>query len=965
MTPDREREAARICEAALDRSTLEREVFIVEECAGDEALRREVESLLRQQSKADGFLQRPALEVAAMHALAPHTLVVGQQVGSYQIQRLLGAGGMGEVYRAHDTKLGRDVAIKILPRIFASDPNRLARFEREAHLLAALNHPNIGAIYGLEVVDGEPALVLELVDGHTLADRLKKGPLHIPDALKIASQIADALEAAHERGIVHRDLKPANIVLRDSIVKVLDFGLARAVAGDGTGHDLVPSPAITEGGGLEGVVLGTAAYMSPEQARGQVVDKRTDIWAFGCVLYELLTARAAFLGATTADTMASIIHRDPDWGVLPAGTPAGLRRLLRRCLDKDPRQRLRDIGEARIQLEQIVDELDAPTLRQAPPTARLAPWLVSVWVAVGVLAAALLIASSVVWRVGKPADRPLVRLDVDLGADVSLPPSSIPGMLAISPEGTRLVFGSGSGLFTRRLDQSKATTLPGTEGGILPFFSPDGEWVGFYAHGKLNKISVDGGAVVPLADIANFAGASWGEDGGIVASVPLTRGLLRIPADGGAPETVAELGNGQAAFVRPQVLPGGKAILFSSRTILNREDTIEILTLADRHRKIVARGGVTPRYMATSSGSGHLVYSNKATLFAIPFDLDKLETRGTAVAVLDDVQNGQFDVSRSGTLVYRRASGGAPALMTVQWVDPNGKKEPLQAGPGAYRALRLSPDGKRVVLTVAEATVGQDVWVYDPQRDRMTRLTYGQIVTSPTWSPDARYVVFYSVNNGIFQARADGASHQQVLTVGHLIPSSFSTDGKRLAYFDGKADRFQIGTLPVMDHAGQLEAGLPEQFMKSDFSDMSPSFSPDGQWLAYQSNESGRSEVYVRAFPAPSSGEGLKWLISNNGGVMPHWSRSGHALVYQSDDQLLTVSYTVKGGTFDAEKPRVWIHQLGGTVWDLAPDGKRVAVLTPVTTGEATKPEHEVVFLQNFFDELRRRVPVGRQSTDR
>jgi serine/threonine-protein kinase len=714
---------------------------------------------------------------------------------------------------------------------------------------------------------------------------------------------------------------------------------------------------------LEGVVLGTAAYMSPEQARGQVVDKRTDVWAFGCVLYELLTGRAAFLATTVADTMASIIHRDPDWGVLPAGTPAGLRRLLRRCLDKDPRQRLRDIGEARILIEEIVDGSDEPTHEPAPSlsTGRLAPWPVSVWVMVGALVAGLVIASWGVWRVGKPADRPLVRLDVDLGADVSLPSSSIPGMLAISPQGTRLVFGSGSGLFTRRLDQPKAIKLPGTEGGIMPFFSPDGQWVGFYARGKLNKISVDGGAVVPLGDIANFAGASWGEDGGIVASVPLTRGLLRIPADGGAPETVAELSNGEAAFVRPQVLPGGKAVLFSSRTILSRDNTIEILTLADRHRKIVARGGVSPRYMATSSASGHLVYSNKTTLFAIPFDVDKLETRGTAVAVLDDVQNGQFDVSLSGTLVYRRASGDASALMTVQWVDPTGKKQPSpsQARPGAYRALRLSPDGKRIALTIAEATVGQDVWVYDTQRDRMTRLTYGQIVTSPTWSPDARYVVFYSVNNGIFQARADGAS-QQVLTVGRLIPSSFSTDGKRLAYFDSKADTFQIGTLPVADHAGQLEAGLPEQFLKSDFSDMSPSFSPDGRWLAYQSNESGQSEIYVRAFPAPSAGQGLKWLISNNGGIMPRWSRSGHELVYQWDDQLLAVSYTVKGGAFDAEKPRVWVHQLGGTVWDLAPDGKRVAVLTPVTTGEAPKPEHEVVFLQNFFDELRRRVPVRR-----
>ena len=575
------------------------------------------------------------------------------------------------------------------------------------------------------------------------------------------------------------------------------------------------------------------------------------------------------------------------------------------------------------------------------------------------------------WRATRSVDLPLQRLDVDLGADVSLVnfnDTQWGSTVAISPDGTRLAYLSGTplGLFTRRLDQSKSTELLETQG--PPFFSPDGQWVGFRNDTKLSKISVEGGTVVALGDLFNFGGASWSEDGSIIVSV-VAKGLLRFPANGGLPETVMTLGKGELTFSSPQLLPGGKAIMFSAATAVGVDNsTVEVLTLADRQRKILLHGGQSPRYLPTLRGVGHLVYVNRAKLFAIPFDPDRLETHGPPVSILDDVAYdstlgiGQLDFSGApsghGTLVYRRAGASAPQMMTLQWIDASGKRESSRKLAAGGRGFSISPDGKRIALQNGNG----DISIFDPQRDIMTQLTSGGVLyDSPIWSPDGQYVVFASYGKGMFQARADGAGQQRALTElpenkAYQTPCSFTPDGKRLAYYEWGALKQQIWTMPLEDQGRELKAGRPEQFLRSEFRNSDPAFSPDGRWIAYQSDESGKPEVYVQAFPPRSSGPGGKWQISNSGGQEPRWLRNGRELVYWADDQIMSARYSVNGESFVPEKPRIWIDKLGGYAYDVAPDGRRVVVETPVKSTAAK--EHEVTFLFNFFDELRRRAPA-------
>lgn len=888
----------------------------------------------------------------------------GTRLGTYEVTAQIGAGGMGEVYEARDTNLGRNVAIKVLPAAFAHDAERLARFQREAKMLAALNHPNIAQIYGLEQSDGTQFLVMELVQGETLADRVKAGPVPVEEALKLAVQIAEALEAAHEKNIIHRDLKPANVkVTPEGKVKVLDFGLAKAFEGDAATADMNNSPTLSQAATMHGVILGTAAYMSPEQARGKPVDKRTDIWALACVLYEMLAGKRAFDGEDVTEILAAVVKTQPDWQALPVATPLKIRDLLRRCLQKDKTLRMQAAGDTRIEIQEALASpkidggLQIPVNRQ-----RNVPWAVAV--ALAVVAAAALLGW---WRAARPAEqtlRPLVQLDVDLGSK-GLLGSPIAMSTILSPDGSRLIYESQGRLFARRLDQATATELPGTQGAYAPFFSPDGLWIGFFLPGKLQKISVEGGSAINLSEATGARGASWGEDGSIVAALTSISGLSRIPSSGGPPTQLTELVNGESTHRWPQILPGGKAVLFTSSATTAAFDnaTIEVMSLSDRRRKTLVRGGTFGRYLPT----GHLIYVNRGTLFAIPFDLDRLEVHGTPIPVLSDVTtsglggSAAIDFSQTGTLIYR--SGTGVGDVTVEWLDP-AKEQPLLAKPGAYARPSLSPDGQRLALELADGT-GTDIWVYERQRDTLTRLTFMRTAVSPVWSPDGRLIAFRATGEGMYVIRSDGAGKPQPLTESKNAeyPWSFTPDGRRLAFQETSTGTYHLWTVPLESDGIGLRAGKPEVLLQTPADERYPSFSPDGRWLAYASGESGTSQVYVRPFPD----KGGKWQISNSGGSYPMWSRTERQIFFETlDNQIMVASYAVKGDSFVVDKPRLWSEKyLAGAVnfvknVDLAPDGKHVVALMSADTLENQKTQSHVTFLENFFDELRRRVPTGK-----
>jgi serine/threonine-protein kinase len=870
-------------------------------------------------------------------------------IAHYRIVSKLGEGGMGEVWRATDTKLNRDVAIKILPDTFAQDSGRMARFAREAQVLAALNHPNIAVIHGVE----ERALVMELVPGPTLAERIAQGPIPLDEALAIAKQIAEALEYAHERGIVHRDLKPANIkITPEGRVKVLDFGLAKAMTGEWAQGDPASSPTLTmrAGASVAGMILGTAAYMSPEQARGQNVDKRADIWAFGVVLFEMLTGRTLFAGATVSDTLAAVLKTDVD--LSPIAEP--VRSVVEKCLRKDARRRWRDIGDVRLALEEGV-----PATSPVQPQRSVLPWAIAAGMVAMTVAVSLLL-----WRATRPVEHPLTRLSVDLG------PTALTGLnltAAISPDGRRLVFSARGPdgkqqLATRLLDQVQPTLLPGTEGGSDPFFSPDGQWIGFFAGGDLKKISVQGGAPVTLCGAFNPRGASWGEGDRIIAGMGLTAPLYRIPVAGGTGRPLTKLAPGELTHRWPQVLPGARAAIFTASPSLASMDNanIESVSLKTGQAKFLQSGGYYGRYLP----SGHLVYVHQGVLFGVKFDPERLEVRGTAVPLLDDVAvnpvtgGGQFDFSATGTFVY--ASGKSAAqVWQLSWLDASGKMEPLVAVPGAYIYPRLSPDGRKLALIVSG-----DIYVHDLEWDTASRLTFSGDASSPMWAPDGKHLVFQSVSSGsrISWIRSDGAGDPQTLLeqANNLVPSSFSRMG-RLVYIErSPVTGLDLWTLPLdLTDPDRPKPGKPEPFLRTPNDEVSPRFSPDGRWIAYRSNESGNNEIYVRPFPAASGG---KWQISAGGGLYAAWSSNGHELFYETADfRIMVVDYKVEGASFVPGKSRLWsdkqLFYTGSSNLDLAPDGKRFVVLAQPEDAGSEKGSVHVVMLENFFDELKRRIP--------
>jgi eukaryotic-like serine/threonine-protein kinase len=865
----------------------------------------------------------------------------GTRLGPYEILSPIGAGGMGEVYRARDPRMGREVAIKLSAEHFSD------RFEREVRAVAALNHTNICQIYDV----GTNYLVMELIEGPTLSERIKTGPISLGESLAIARQIGDALDAAHEKGIIHRDLKPANIKVKpDGTVKVLDFGLAKINEPSNPAGNPEESPTIPMGATLAGQIMGTAAYMAPEQARGKPVDKRVDIWAFGVVLYEMVTGRKLFEGETISDVLASVLTREPEWQV----APVKVHRLLQRCLEKDEKRRLRDIG-------------DAWTFLEAAPAA-VKP-IGAIWkIAAAAFAAIAAVAIWAPWHHdGEPASQPSGRVDLDLGPGVSFGSTTGPAVI-LSPDGTRLVFVSQGRdgtrrLFTRRLDDAKPAEMSGTVGASAPFFSPDGQWVGFFAQGKLKKTRLDGGQPLSLYDAPAARGGSWGEDGTIVAALDQQAGLFQVPPEGGSarPFTRLKLEIGENTHRWPHFLPGGKGVLFTASIAYGHYEDANIAVATPRDhavKTVLERAGMYPRYLP----SGHLVYVTKGTLFAVPFDLDRLEVRGPPKILWEVASNpnlgfGQLDFARNGTLAYR--TGGAELLRTLEWVDGAGKTVSFGFEPAYYNMPRLSPDGHRLAYAQSQGSY-QDIWTYDIDRGVKTRLTNNGHHVYAVWTPDGRFVIFQGFG-GIFWTRADGAGQPQLLigSKAILLPFSFSPDGKRIAYSEQiPGVGSQIRTARVENSSGELRVSDPQLFVNTAVGLTFATFSQDGRWLAYANAEGGSYEVYVRAFPD----NGTQVQISNAGGIAPVWSRNGREIFYRTEDQRIMVAeYSVKGGTFVAGKPRLWfpnrLANVGlGINFDLAPDGKRLIALMPAASPEPRETQSHVTIMMNFFDEVRRRM---------
>jgi serine/threonine protein kinase/Tol biopolymer transport system component len=906
-------------------------------------------------------------------------LSTGTKLGTYEVLSAIGAGGMGEVYRAHDTKLGRDVAIKVLPEAFAHDPARLSRFQREAKMLAALNHPNIATIHGLEQSGGTSYLVMELVPGDTLAERVKReGPVPVEEALTIAKQIAEALEAAHEKGIIHRDLKPANVkVTPEGKVKVLDFGLAKAFAGDEPGSDPSNSPTLSQAATMQGVILGTAAYMSPEQARGRAVDKRTDLWAFGCVLYELLTGKPAFHGEDITEILAAVVKSEPDWSCLPETTPTAIRLLLRRCLQKDKTLRLQAAGDARIEIHEALSVPPTAAAASAAPAAKIWRERLTQIAAAILTLTTIALAIGFVLRAPKPQQQ--MRLSTEIGADANLYTDYGPAAV-LSPDGTRLALvATGSDqkrhIYVRSLDQLQATALSGTEGAINPFFSPDGQWLGFFGDGKLKKISVQGGAAVTVCDAPSGRGGSWGEDGTIVFAPDLRVALSKVSSAGGTPQPLTALDKqtGEVTQRWPQALPGGKVVLFTSSGTAGAgagfEDAeIVVYSMASGQRKTVQRGGFHARYLP----SGHVVYMHEGTLFAVPFDLKRLEVTGQPAPILEGVvttpNNGgaQFSFSDTGNLVYVAGRAGGQNV-SIYWMDREGKFTPLRETPGNYLDPAFSPDGKRLALDIVDGR-RRDIWVYEWERDALTRLTFaGEVNAYPVWTPDGQRIAYSSQEKGgaynLWWIRADGAGDAQRLAESKSpqYAGSWRPDGKVLAFFQlNSGTSYDIMTLPIeRNEKLGWRPGEPKPFVNSGFIEIEPAFSPDGRWLAYASNESGNFEVYVRPFPGP----GGKWQVSTGGVGYPEWSRNSKELFYRTaDSKIMVVTYTASGDSFRAGKPQLWSpgqfteRGLTNHNFDPHPDGKRFAVLKAPGIGQ-TPAVNKVSFIFNFFDELRSKFP--------
>ncbi|MCK5375728.1 MAG: serine/threonine-protein kinase [Acidobacteria bacterium] len=885
------------------------------------------------------------------------TLEAGRDLLHYRIVDKIGEGGMGVVWRAEDTSLGREVAIKVLPPTWVGDAERLQRFEREARLLASLNHPNVATVHGLheaETATGPVRFIaMEYVPGEDLAARLERGPLGLEQALGTARRIARGLEAAHAAGVVHRDLKPANIRMTpDGNIKVLDFGLAKGALAEISG-DPELSPTLTSAGTQAGVVLGTAAYMSPEQAKGQVVDRRADVWAFGVVLYEMLTGAGAFRGDSIADTMASVLKLEPDFDKLPSDTPVGVRRVLRRCLQKNPDRRLHSIADARIEIEEAELEVPPDSERSATsgggkPTAplRRRAFLLLAGAGLGLVVGAL------IWSL-LAHDAP----SRNAGGSNSVRRSVIPlpvgeplnrgNNIAISPDGSVLALNAGldekSHLYLRRLDSFEMEVIPGTEGAEFPFFSPDGEHLGFFAGGALKKVSLRGGGsdVTVLCDVPVAGSGAWDASGWIYFTFGESR-LARVRDDGGDPQELGDAGD--VYNVHP--LPGGRGILLTLQSADSpsiRKDTSTIAVLGPDGKTVtpVIDGGYNARYLA----SGHLVFMRGGGLYAVPFDLDRLEATPPAVSVQPGVWTdsiwaiARYDASSDGTLVF--VSGGDFARTVPTWVDlETGAEEPLEIPPGVYNNFDLSPDGTQLAIQNAGGSQDQ-VYVYDSRRGTFTRLTQGGANIYPVWSLDGREVFFASNRDGkgfrLYRQPVDGSAPASRLLTDEQegsmetsirYPCSVTPDGNFLMIFTWAHPTRGGDLWKVPLH----ESGDPEVVLATEANEIIPQVSPDGRWLAYLSNQTGPYRILVRPFPGVKL---RKWVVSSgSNGFDPRWSSSGDALLYREGVGRLMRAPVGVGDEFTPGVGRVLIetdfHDAAGSSFAVSPDGRRVLLNKPV-----------------------------------
>jgi len=908
---------------------------------------------------------------------------VGQRLGHFEILGELGAGAMGIVYRARDTVLERDVAIKVLPQDLLADRARLANLESEAKLLASVSHPNVAHVYSLAEIDGVKFPVLELVEGETLADRLSTAGMSVREALEVCRQVAAGLEAAHARGIVHRDLKPANIkVTPEGQVKVLDFGLAMCLDVQVFEGKVSESPTqnISIGGSYRGAIVGTVAYMSPEQARGRESDKRADIWSFGCVMYEVLTGVQPFERDTVAATLRAVIEGEPDWAALPPTTPPLVRSVVRRCLQKDPERRLRDIADARLEIEEALDDSAGAEASRVSAHVEVAFWRRALPWSVAVFAVAMALWSYFLAPLPETPDVASLLVEVQPGLYLTgghpqeelswgfLRPSRT--AVIVSPDGRHLAYAATDGdtrqLYLRELSRQQAMPISGTEAGSSPFFSPDGRWIGFYASGALKKIPRSGGEPQTIvANVPPLYGASWADSDTIVFAADKLGGLMRVSAGGGDPEPVTTLDRGESVRTHrlPHVLPGGEAVLF---TVLSDMDPttarVEVASLETGARTVLIEEASDARFIPT----GQLVFARNGTLMAAPFDLERLELTGEPVPVVENVMQAsggastaldtgaaQFSTSGSGTLVYVLGGIYPEPQRSLVLVDEDGDVEALPLPANGYSAPRLSPDGRDIAYVVGRRS-RRDVWIYDSIRETPRRLTFGESSAGAVWSPDGASLVLGDDSRAdvfnLYRMPTDRSGDPQPLTTSarHQFVSSWSSEGV-LAFVEGRHD---IWVLPLEGDLG------PRPFLESPFSEQAPAFSPNGAWLAYSSNETGRDEIYVRPYPGPDP----VVRISTDGGLSPAWSRDGAKLYYRDGDRMMVVEVSA-GRTFTQAQPRLlfespsYLATTPTRAYDVTPDGRFLMV---TRAQQAPQPATRINVVLNWFEELRERVPGGR-----